>query len=68
MMPMCNYGDMKGVAMDTRTNTEKMQLRLPPEIKLWLTKQSNRNGSSQNSEIIRAIRERMDREAAGRAA
>lgn len=54
--------------MDTRTNTEKMQLRLPPDVKLWLHKQSKRNASSQNSEIVRAIRERMDREAAGRAA
>jgi len=54
--------------MENRTSTEKMQLRLPPEVKLWLSKQSKRNGSSQNSEIIRAIRERMDRQAAGQSA
>ena len=35
--------------------------RLPTEIKDWLQQQSNLNGSSMNSEIIRAIRERMDR-------
>lgn len=51
--------------MEARTNTEKLQLRLPPELKLWLNKQAKRNGSSQNSEIVRALRERMDRQAAG---
>lgn len=55
--------------MDKRlTNTEKMQLRLPAEIKLWLNKQAKRNGSSQNSEIIRSLRERMDRQVAGHSA
>ena len=54
--------------MDTRTNTEKMQLRLPPDAKLWLAKQAKKNGSSQNSEVIRALRERMDRQAAGQSA
>ena len=54
--------------METRTNTEKLQLRLPPDLKLWLNKQAKRNGSSQNSEIVRALRERMDRQAAGQSA
>lgn len=49
-------------------NTEKFFVRLPPDAKLWLVKQANKNGSSQNSEIIRAIRERMDRQAAGQSA
>lgn len=35
--------------------------RLPLEVKDWLRHQSDINGSSINSEIIRAIRERMDR-------
>jgi hypothetical protein len=38
-----------------------MQLRLPPDLKEWLHLESARNGSSQNSEVIRAIRERMER-------
>ncbi len=50
--------------MDTKGNTEKIMLRLPPEAKLWLTKQARRHSSSQNSEIVRCIRERMDRETA----
>lgn len=36
-------------------------LRLPTEMKAWLADQAQRNGSSQNSEIIRAVRERMER-------
>jgi hypothetical protein len=32
------------------------QLRLPADVKAWLTHQARLNGSSQNSEVIRAIR------------
>lgn len=38
-----------------------MQVRLPDDVKAWLASQSEANQSSQNSEIIRALRERMDR-------
>lgn len=55
--------------MDKRlTNTEKMQVRLPPDLKLWLGKQAKRNGGSQNAEIIRALRDQKDRQAAGQTA
>lgn len=40
-----------------------MQLRLPPYLKDWIEEQSELNGSSKNSEIVRAIRERMIRSA-----
>jgi Arc/MetJ-type ribon-helix-helix transcriptional regulator len=33
-----------------------MQLRLPQELKEWIKAESDRNGNSQNSEVIRAIR------------
>lgn len=36
-------------------------VRLPDDIKEWLSAQSDKNYSSQNSEIVRALRERMDR-------
>lgn len=36
-------------------------LRVPADVKAWLAAQAARNGSSQNSEIIRAIRDAMDR-------
>lgn len=38
-----------------------MQIRLPTELKDWLRDQAVTNSSSQNSEVIRAIRERMER-------
>ncbi|MDR7034521.1 Arc family DNA-binding protein [Mesorhizobium sp. BE184] len=37
-------------------------LRLPADAKAFLEAQAHRNGSSQNSEIVRCIRDRMDRE------
>lgn len=45
-----------------------MQLRMPEDLKRWLAKEAEMNGSSQNSEVIRAVRERMERvEEGGRA-
>ncbi len=41
--------------------TQKFVIRLPDDVKAFVVKQAKRNGSSQNSEIIRAIRDRMDR-------
>lgn len=58
-----------GEPMTTKKeNTEAFFVRLPPDAKLWVVKQARKNGSSQNSEVIRAIRERMDRQAAGQSA
>ncbi len=39
---------------------KSLQLRLPEELKNWIASQAAANASSQNSEIVRAIRERMD--------
>jgi predicted HicB family RNase H-like nuclease len=41
----------------------KLHVRLPPDVHAWLTEQSKRNMSSINSEIVRAIRNEMDRQA-----
>ena len=43
-----------------------MQLRLPQELKEWIKAESDRNGNSQNSEVIRAIRAAKDRRSAPR--
>jgi len=43
------------------TKRKPLQLRLPPDLKDWIAAQAEANLSSQNSEIIRAIRERMER-------
>ncbi|WP_155936620.1 Arc family DNA-binding protein [Mesorhizobium ciceri] len=37
-----------------------LQLRLPQDVKAFIEAQATRNASSQNSEIVRCIRERMD--------
>jgi hypothetical protein len=39
-----------------------MVARLPLDVKRWLEQEAARNGASQNSEIIRALRIRMDLE------
>lgn len=45
-------------------NSRKMPqivVRLPEDVKNWLTAQAEKNYSSQNSEIVRALRERIER-------
>ena len=39
----------------------QMKVRLPRDAKAFIKAEASRNGSSQNSEIVRCIRERMDR-------
>lgn len=43
------------------TDRKPLQLRLPPDLKAWLKAEADKNGASQNSEVIRAIRAAMDR-------
>jgi predicted HicB family RNase H-like nuclease len=43
------------------TDRKPLQLRLPSDLKDWLALQAEKNGSSQNSEVIRALRAAMDR-------
>lgn len=47
--------------MANRTLTKALQLRLPDDVKEWIEAEAAKNSCSQNSEIIRAIRERMER-------
>lgn len=49
------------------TARKPMQLRLPPDLKAWIEAQAETNASSQNSEIVRAVRERMERQEAATA-
>lgn len=42
------------------TTRKPLQLRLPEDLKAWIEAQAKKNGSSQNSEIIRAVRDRME--------
>lgn len=43
------------------TDRKPVQLRLPPDLKAWLKAEADRNASSQNSEVVRAIRAAMAR-------
>lgn len=36
-------------------------LRLPADLKAWIEREAERNSSSQNSEIVRSVRERMEK-------
>lgn len=47
--------------------TVQVAIRFPDDVKAWLTEQARLNGSSQNSEVIRAVRERMERQEAATA-
>lgn len=44
-----------------RPHFTKLMVRLPEEIKSFVEGEATRNASSQNSEIIRCIRERMEK-------
>jgi len=46
----------------------QVAIRLPAEVKAFIKNEAARNASSQNSEIVRSIRERMDRQNAERPA
>ena len=39
---------------------KQVLIRLPIDAKSWIEQQAQRNMSSQNSEIIRCVRDRMD--------
>lgn len=49
----------------TSRDLPKIMVRLPRDVKAWLLAQAEANASSQSSEIVRALRERMVRIGAG---
>ena len=44
--------------------TKQLPIRFPTDVKAWIEEQSRLNGSSQNSEVIRAMRAAMARTSA----
>jgi hypothetical protein len=44
----------------TEKTFKTLLVRLPVELKEWLEKESGRNLSSQGSEVVRAVRQRME--------
>jgi hypothetical protein len=63
----CHYFCLseRDVKMQSRTMS-KLMVRLPTDVKDWLEAQAARNASSQTSEVVRAIRERMEHREAPR--
>ena len=51
---------MRGTVKQAREITP-FGLRLPNDLKQFIAEQSNTYGSSQNSEVVRAVRERKQR-------
>jgi hypothetical protein len=51
---------VRGVNMNNRS-LPKIVVRLPRDVKDWLAEQAAENASSQGSEIVRAVRERIAR-------
>ena len=43
-------------------DAERLLVRLPRDVKTWLESEAAYNGASQNSEIIRSLRARMEKQ------
>jgi hypothetical protein len=54
--------------MAHKAETTTVLIRLPLDVKRWLEKEAERTLASQNSEIIRSLRARMDAEQPKKAA
>jgi hypothetical protein len=48
--------------MDSKIEFERQLVRLPHDVKAFIKREAERNCGSQNSEIVRSIRARMDAE------
>ena len=46
----------------SEAETVKQLIRLPKDVKQWLERESARNVSTQTAEVVRSVRERMQRE------
>ena len=57
-----SHGGSSNVEASAVAQTDpQLKVRLPREARDFVAREAARNGSSRNSEIIRAIRERMER-------
>lgn len=43
-------------------SSQRILVRLPTDVRAWLLTQCERNASHQTAEIVRSVRERMERE------
>lgn len=47
--------------MSSKRDAAQIKLRLPQDLKQWVGQQAELNRSTQNSEVVRAVRERKER-------
>jgi hypothetical protein len=57
-----NWEQAKIMAHKTNTETVQVLIRVPLDVKRWLELTAERTLATQNSEILRCIRARMDSE------
>jgi hypothetical protein len=50
--------------MIKKQESANVLVRLPPALKAWVVEEATKNCASHNSEIVRSVRERMERELA----
>jgi hypothetical protein len=60
--------DWRDSVMSKGDDRPQFLVRLPRDVKDWIEKEAAKTLASQNSEIVRSIRYRMDREQRDRAA
>lgn len=53
--------------MTSKYQSANVLVRLPPALKAWIVEEAARNCASHNSEVVRSVRERMERERAAAA-
>ena len=46
--------------MGSKREMVAVLVRMPPDVKRWLEREAARNAGSQNSEIVRSLRARMN--------
>lgn len=64
IFPLTDGGSISlySIMLEKSTARTQLPIRFPRDVKAWIEKQAHLNGSSQNSEVIRALRERMERQ------
>jgi Arc/MetJ-type ribon-helix-helix transcriptional regulator len=56
------YTSLFGGVNVTSRLLPKVIVRVPADVKAWLAEQAERNSSSQTSEVVRALRDKMEQQ------
>jgi hypothetical protein len=63
MVALSHIVDERHQYMEQHMEAIKFQLRLPPDIKIWLETDAQRNDRSMNGQVLAILRERMNQQA-----